>query len=175
MSLDVRLTPTISHYQPTPCIPRNIISLDLAAARAAPGVVTIAMPTDVPGENNHGSIIHDDPIFTNTLVQYAGQPIFAVAAVTCIAARKAAARAQIAYAELPPVLDIRSTLAAQNYVVPSRNLLRGNPDEAMASAPHPAMRSPRTARAVQCPNSMHQPRPRQLCARSIAGVGHRRA
>ncbi|QBB70444.1 xanthine dehydrogenase molybdopterin binding subunit [Pseudolysobacter antarcticus] len=114
----------------------NITSLDLTTVLAAPGVIAIATPADIPGENNYGGIIHDDPIFTDTLVQYAGQPIFAVAAETCIAARKAAARAQITYAELPPVLDIRSALAAQNFVMPSRHLLRGNPDEAMKSAPH---------------------------------------
>ena len=39
----------------------RITSLDLAPVLAAPGVVAIATPADIPGENNYGGIIHDDP------------------------------------------------------------------------------------------------------------------
>ncbi len=60
----------------------RIKSLDLAAVLASPGVVALALAADVPGENNYGSIVHDDPIFAEGLVQYAGQPLFAVAATS---------------------------------------------------------------------------------------------
>ena len=60
----------------------RIIALDLAAVAAAPGVAAIALPADIPGENNYGGAVHDDPIFAENLVQYAGQPLFAVAALS---------------------------------------------------------------------------------------------
>src|SRR6266513_1873761 len=86
----------------------RIRELDLAAVIATPGVVAVALPADIPGENNYGGVVHDDPIFADGLVQHAGQPIFAVAATSYAMARKAALRARITYDELPAILDIRS-------------------------------------------------------------------
>jgi xanthine dehydrogenase large subunit len=113
----------------------RIRELDLAPVFATPGVVAVARPGDIPGENNYGGVVHDDPIFTDTTVQYAGQPIFAVAATSYLAARKAARSARIAYEELPAILDIRSALAAESYVLPSRRLVRGAPGRVLAESP----------------------------------------
>jgi xanthine dehydrogenase large subunit len=109
--------------------------LDLAPVLAAPGVAAVAVAEDIPGENNYGSVLHDDPIFAEGLVQYAGQPLFAVAAHSHTAARKAARQARIEYEPLPAILDIRAALAAQSYVLPSERLVRGRPDECLAQAP----------------------------------------
>jgi xanthine dehydrogenase large subunit len=114
----------------------RIQRIDLTAVLESPGVVAVATPVDITGENNYGGAVHDDPIFTDDLVQYAGQPIFAVAATSYTAARKAARRAKIEYEELPALLDIRAALAAQSYVLPSRKLVRGTPDVVLANSPH---------------------------------------
>ena len=114
----------------------RIRELDLAPVIATPGVVAVALPADIPGENNYGGAVHDDPIFTDNLVQYVGQPLFAVAATSYTTARKAARRAPISYDELAPILDIRSALAAQSYILPSRRLVRGSPSAALATSPH---------------------------------------
>jgi xanthine dehydrogenase large subunit len=113
----------------------RIREIDLTPVFATPGVVSVALPSDVPGENNYGGAVHDDPIFTDTTVQYAGQPIFAVAATSYAAARKAARDARISYEELPAILDIRSALAAKSYVLPSRHLVRGTPAQALEKSP----------------------------------------
>jgi xanthine dehydrogenase large subunit len=113
----------------------HIRVLDLAPVRNMPGVVAVATARDIPGENNYGSVKHDDPIFADGLVQYAGQSLFAVAAVSHTAARRAARRAQVEYEALPAILDIRSALVAQSYVVPSERLVRGRPREVLAQSP----------------------------------------
>jgi xanthine dehydrogenase large subunit len=113
----------------------RIRTLDVSGVRAAPGVVMIAVAKDIPGENNYGGVVHDDPILADGLVEYAGQPLFAVAAGTYGAARRAAALAKVEYEELPAILNIRAALAAQSYVLPSQRLVRGQPDEALARAP----------------------------------------
>jgi xanthine dehydrogenase large subunit len=110
--------------------------MDLAPVKDSPGVIAIAVAADVPGENNYGSAVHDDPIFATDLVQYAGQPLFAVAAETYTAARKAARQARVDYEPLPAILDIRASLAAQITVLPTQRLTRGRPEEALAEAPH---------------------------------------
>jgi xanthine dehydrogenase large subunit len=119
---------TVSHAR--------ITDLDLKPVLASPGVVAVAVSSDVPGENNYGGAVHDDPIFADSLVQYAGQPVFAVVANSYAAARKAARCGRISYDELPAILDIRSALAAESYVLPSRRLVRGSPAAMLASAPH---------------------------------------
>jgi xanthine dehydrogenase large subunit len=114
----------------------RIRSMDLSAVLATPGVVAVATARDVPGENNYGGIVHDDPIFADGLVQYAGQPLFAVAARSMTIARKAALKAKIEYEPLPAILDIRSAIAAHSFVMPSQLLARGRAREELAAAPH---------------------------------------
>jgi xanthine dehydrogenase large subunit len=119
----------------SPVAHARITTLDLDAVAAAPGVVAIAGAADVPGENNYGGILHDDPIFAEALVQYAGQPLFAVAATTRGAARKAAALARVEFEELPAILDVRAALTANSFIMPSKQIVRGDVQSALQSAP----------------------------------------
>ena len=68
----------------------RIKAIDLTKVRAAPGVVAVITAKDIPGKNDYGPVIADDPIFATTLVQYHGQSMFAVAATTVSEARRAA-------------------------------------------------------------------------------------
>src|SRR3984885_15192964 len=113
----------------------RIRALDLAPVLSMPGVTSVAGAQDIPGENHYGSGPHGDPSFSHGLVQSAAQPLFAVAARTHTAARKAARGARVDYEVLPAILDIRSALAAQSYVLPSERLVRGTPDEILGRAP----------------------------------------
>lgn len=113
----------------------RIRSLDLAPVLEFPGVVAVATAADVPGENNYGSAVHDDPIFAPGLVQYAGQPLFAVVANSYTTARKAARLARVEYEPLPAILDIRAALAARSEVLPTQHLVRGQPFEELERAP----------------------------------------
>jgi xanthine dehydrogenase large subunit len=113
----------------------RIRTLDLSAVAASPGCVAIITAADVPGENNYGGVVHDDPIFATDRVQYHGQPLFAVAATSYAAARKAAAAARLDCETLPAILDIRAALAVGSYVLPSQRLVRGEPKAMLACAP----------------------------------------
>ena len=85
-------------------------AIALEALRALPGVVDVISADDIPGRNDCGPIVHDDPILADGVVHYLGQPVFAVLAETRDAARRAAARARripgiAAHAEEPTVGD----------------------------------------------------------------------
>jgi xanthine dehydrogenase large subunit len=114
----------------------KVTRLDLAPVKSAPGVLAVFDAADVPGENNYGGAVHDDPIFAPGLVQHVGQPLFAVAAGSYQQARRAARLAQVDYEVLPALLDIRAALAAHSYVLPSKTLTRGRPQAALAAATH---------------------------------------
>lgn len=97
----------------------KIANLDLADVLAADGVVAVYTAADIPGENNCGPIVHDEKIFNPDVVEYAGQPIFAVAAENVDQARKAARRAGIEYEELDPILDTDTAVEKGSFVLPS--------------------------------------------------------
>ena len=113
----------------------RVRSMNLDAVRAAPGVVAVVTAADVPGHNDCGPILPDEPIFADGLVQHAGQSLFAVAATSMEAARRAARLAKVDYEELPAVLDVRTALAQQSFVLPTQTLVRGEPASALATAP----------------------------------------
>ncbi len=112
----------------------RIRDVDLSAVLAAQGVVGACTAADIPGENNYGCIVKDDPLFAADVVQYVGQPVFAVAATTVDAARKAARKAEIACDELEAILDPRTAVEKSSFVLPSETLVRGEPDAALEQA-----------------------------------------
>lgn len=117
------------------CAHARIRRMDLDAVRAAPGVVAVLTAADIPGENNHGPVVHDDPIFAVDIVEYAGQSLFAVIATSVRAARKAARLAHVEYEELEPVRDAKSALERRSFVLPTRTLARGDPPLRIRTAP----------------------------------------
>ncbi|MEH6546899.1 MAG: xanthine dehydrogenase molybdopterin binding subunit, partial [Sneathiella sp.] len=62
--------------------------------------------------------------------------IFAVAAETIEQARSAAKLAVVEYEELPALLTVEQAIAAKSFVLPSREIIRGNPVEAIKAAPN---------------------------------------
>src|SRR5260221_2619953 len=110
--------------------------LDLSAVRDAPGVVAVITVADIPGVNDVGPILRDDPIFAHDVVEFAGQPVFAVAALDVNTARRAARLAKFDLEPLPAILTIDDALAAQSYVLPPVHVTRGDAAAALLRAPH---------------------------------------
>ena len=110
--------------------------------RALPGVVAVLSAADIPGPNDCGSIVHDDPILCDGEIRYLGQPVFAVIAETRDAARRAAAKAEdvLTIEAQPPVLTPQDAHAKGQYVLPPMHLVRatneGGAQAAIAKAPH---------------------------------------
>ncbi len=114
----------------------RILGIDLEQVAASRGVVAVLTAQDIPGLNDCGPIIHDDPILADGLVQYVGQPVFIVVADSHDNARRAARLARIDYEDLPAILSPQEARAAQSYVLPPMRLARGDAQSAFAGAPH---------------------------------------
>ncbi len=112
----------------------KILSLDLSQVRQAPGVVAVLTAEDIPGENDVGPVIHDDPVFAEKIVEFIGQSIFAVAAETREQARRAVLLAQVEYEDLKPVLEVDDALAEKNFVLPDHVIQRGDSKAALERA-----------------------------------------
>jgi len=89
----------------------RVVRLDLSGVESTPGVVGIATVADIPGENIVPIIYRDMPLLAGGVVRYVGEPLALVAAQTRDAAEEAAARARVAYEDLPAVFDPRDALA----------------------------------------------------------------
>ena len=112
----------------------------LDTIRALPGIVAVLSAADIPGPNDCGSIVHDDPILCDGEIRYLGQPVFAVIAETRDAARRAAARAKdvLTIQAEPPVITPQQAHAKGQYVLPPMHLVRetnGGAKIAIANAP----------------------------------------
>jgi len=114
----------------------RILAMDLTEVRAAPGVLDVIVQGDIPGKVDVGPVYAGDPLLAGDVVEYIGQPIFAVAASSFDAAQRALRLAKIDYQPLPAVLTIEEALRAQSFVRPRHQLLLGDPDAAIAAAPH---------------------------------------
>ncbi len=115
----------------------EIVSIDLAAVRAAPGVVWVMTGADVPGHNDISPTgRHDEPVLAEGKVEFHGQPVFAVIAETREAARRAARLAKIEYRDLPHFTDVTDTLAnGAALVTDPLTLSRGDADAGLAASP----------------------------------------
>ena len=117
-------------------------AMDLDRIRALPGVVDVFSAADIPGHNDCGPILHDDPILADGELRHVGQPVFAVVARTRGDARRAAAKARevLDIEPLEAVLDPREAHARGQYVIPpvhlSRDTVEGGARAAIAAAPH---------------------------------------
>ncbi len=114
-----------------------IKSMDLSKVRSAPGVVDVLTAEDVPGSNDfsHGNL-RDDRIFSNDLVEYAGQVIFAVVAHSRQQARDAIELAEIEFEVLPAILSVDEAKEAELMHCAPRVLERGDCEAAIKGAPH---------------------------------------
>ncbi len=112
----------------------RILKLDLDAVRNAVGVVAVLTGADVPGHNDISPTgRHDEPILAEGVVQFHGQPVFAVIAETRDQARRAARLATIVYEDLPFVVDVADATKA---VTPGMSLKRGDAKKALRAAKH---------------------------------------
>lgn len=81
----------------------KILSYDLAAAKAVPGVRLVLTGEELT--DNFGAFIADQPVLARGKVRYHGEPVVAVVADDAHAAREAVKKVRVEYEELPAVLD----------------------------------------------------------------------
>ena len=88
----------------------KILSIDVSAAKAAPGVVRVVGAVDVPGMNLHGRTVPDQPVFCHDYVRFMGDPIVVVLAETREQAEAAAKLVKVDYEVLPGLYDPKDSL-----------------------------------------------------------------
>ncbi len=123
--------------------------IDRDAILKAHGVVAVYTAKDIPGENNCGPIVHDDPFLAVGKVEFIGQVVAVVVAREMLYAREAAQKAKVLVKELKPILTIEEAMAAQSFIMPPKGITRGNAAEAIAKAPRKVKGSTDTGQQEQ--------------------------
>jgi selenium-dependent xanthine dehydrogenase len=125
----------------------RLLSLDVAATRALPGVTVVATWKDIPGSRHTGHVVPDWPtlVAAGEETRYVGDAIAFVAAESPQRAREALDLIVATYEVLPPVASPDEALAAgapqihehaKGNVLSRLVLHRGDPETALASSVH---------------------------------------
>ena len=113
-----------------------IWGIDVSKGLTVQGVHCILTAKDIPGENQMGPVIHDEPCLAEREVTFIGQAIALIAAETEAAALEAEKLITIGYEPLPAILDLAEAIALDNILAPVRTIERGDAEGALRTAPH---------------------------------------
>jgi len=114
----------------------TISSLDVSRAVSMPGVARIVTASDIPGENQIGNIIMDEPLLADTTVHFIGQPVAVVLADTRKQAYAAAGHIKLQIDEREAVIDPRTAAAMGYLICPPRTFSCGSTEHELANCAH---------------------------------------
>lgn len=114
----------------------RIRSIDVAAARATPGIVGAFTAADVPGHNDYGPIVPDDRVLASETVRFAGEPVVLLVGESRAALAAAKRLVQLDVQPLPAILSLDAGLAAGSFLGSPRTIECGDVYAAMAAAEH---------------------------------------
>jgi len=111
-----------------------IKSYNLEKAKASKGVFEVLSYHDIPGKNQMGPVIHDEPCLAEEKVFFVGQAIFLIAADTEENARNAENLIEIEYEVLDVILDLRSAIASGEMISDPRKIECGDVEKSLHSS-----------------------------------------
>lgn len=112
----------------------EIVSIDVSAALTMEGVAAVLCAEDIPGSNQLGPVVHDEPCLATAKVNCVGQAVALIAAASPFLAFKAAQAVRIEYAPLPACLSIVEAIQMNNALCEPVAIACGNSRLAMQSA-----------------------------------------
>ncbi len=114
----------------------KIKKLDVSHAKSLPNIVAVLSWLDIPGVNQIGHVIKDEPLFPEKEIMYVGQPLAMVLSPYPRVAEKAVKLIELEYEELHPILDIDEADKKKEWYVPERRIENGDVEKAMKAAKH---------------------------------------
>lgn len=114
----------------------KITEIDLSEVEKCEGIVRIITWKDIPGQNQIGHIIHDEPLLVEEEFTYRGQPIAIIIAQSERLARKALTKINLEYEPLPVITDARKAYFDSEIIGTERIFSCGNIEEAKKQSAH---------------------------------------
>ena len=114
----------------SPIAHAKIIKVDYTQAEKLEGVFHIFTYKDIPGENQIGAIIKDEPLFAEKELHYIGQPIAFIVAETESIAKAASKLIKLEYLEKEIITDVKVAKEKEHFIMPPRTFKLGNAKKA---------------------------------------------
>jgi len=114
----------------------EIKNLDISDAIKSEGVVRVFTAKDIPGENQIGGIIPDEPLIADHHVHFCGMPVALVVAESDEQARLAVKKIKIEISPLPVITDPREAQQKGELIIPPRTFTLGNSSDAFKNCIH---------------------------------------
>lgn len=114
----------------------KIVRLDVSKAEAYPGVVRVLTAKDIPGENQIGGIVPDEPLLADHHVHFCGMPVALVVAISDEIARHAVKLITSEIEPLEVITDPRVAKEKGELIVPPRTFRLGDVNEAWKKCKH---------------------------------------
>ncbi|MCP3931824.1 MAG: molybdopterin-dependent oxidoreductase [Bacteroidetes bacterium] len=114
----------------------KIVHLNIQAANKLTGVVRIFTHENIPGDNQIGGIIKDEPLLAENELHFQGQPIALIVAVDEFTARKARKLIKLDYEEIPPITDIHEAKEKGQFLFPPRTFQIGDVENTWSKCTH---------------------------------------
>ncbi|MCB9014289.1 MAG: xanthine dehydrogenase molybdopterin binding subunit [Lentimicrobiaceae bacterium] len=114
----------------------RIRSVNFSEAMNLQGVYAVLTYKDIPGANQMGPVVHDEPCLAQDEVTFTGQAIVLIAAENEEVALEAEKLIRIDYEELDSVTDLHEAIKKDLLIAPPRRIVRGNADEAFNNCPY---------------------------------------
>ena len=111
----------------------EITKLDLNEALKSEGVVGIFTAKDIPGQNEIGGIIPDEPLLADHHVHFCGMPVAFVVAESDELARMAIKKIILETKSLPVITDPREAQQKGELIIPPRTFKIGNSSDAFSN------------------------------------------
>ena len=104
----------------------HIKHIDYSKAEALEGVERIFTYKDIPGKNQIGGIIPDEPLFAEDEIHFWGMPIALIVAETEFIARKARTLIDIEIEELPVITTAKQAKSKESFINAPRSFSLGD-------------------------------------------------
>ncbi|MEO8086474.1 MAG: molybdopterin cofactor-binding domain-containing protein, partial [Bacteroidota bacterium] len=104
----------------------KILNLDLSEAAKESGVIRIFTHQDIPGRNEIGGIVEDEPLLAGDHVHFCGMPVAFVVADSEEAARLAVKKIIVEIKHLPVITDPREAKEKNELIIPPRTFMLGD-------------------------------------------------
>ena len=114
----------------------KIRSVDYSKAKNLQGVERIFTYLDIPGENQIGGIIPDEPLLAEHEVHFCGQPIAVIVAESEFIARKARTLITIDIEDLPVITTAREAMEKGSFINAPRSFILGDTDKTFKDCAH---------------------------------------
>ena len=134
---DLPAPPRMLHAQvvTAPLAHGRLVRVDATRARALPGISAVLLAADIPGDNNVGPVVKDEPVLAAETVEFLGQSVALVVGDSPAACRAGVSLVDVEVEPLQPVLTLAAAIAAESFLGPPQAISRGEVDGALAFAP----------------------------------------